>query len=100
MLELSAPQIEEIRAILAREVPGLEALAFGSRVQGGAKPHSDLDLALRGSEALPIARFGRIVEAFQESKLPFRVDLTDWNRCSPHFQNIIAGHCVQIWPQG
>jgi predicted nucleotidyltransferase len=98
MLDLSASQIEEIRAIFAQDFPDLEVFAFGSRIKGKAKPYSDLDLALRGSEALSIARFGRIVEAFQESKLPFRVDLVDWNRCSPAFRDLVAAQSVQILP--
>jgi uncharacterized protein len=98
MLDLSASQIEEIRAILARDAIDLDALVFGSRIKGRAKPHSDLDLALRGNGALPIARFGRIVEAFQESNLPFRVDLVDWCRCSPEFRRLIESESVRIFP--
>jgi uncharacterized protein len=98
MLDLSASQIEEIRVILVRDMPDLEIFAFGSRIAGRSKPYSDLDLALRGSEVLSIARFGRIVEAFQESKLPFRVDLVDWNRCSPGFRDLISAQSLQILP--
>lgn len=63
---------------------------FGSRVDGSPKPYSDLDLAFVAEKELNLAAIGRLKEAFEESDLPFRVDVLDWNSISEDFRKIIA----------
>lgn len=75
--------------LLAEQVPELEVWAFGSRVHGRPKQHSDLDLALVGQEPLDLDRLVRLSLAFEESDLPFRVDLVDWSTASPAFRACI-----------
>jgi type I restriction enzyme S subunit len=89
MLDLAPGQLEIVRDILAALAPECEALAFGSRVRGDAVPASDLDVALRGASRLGVARFAALREAFEESPLPFRVDLVDWHDASPEFRAVI-----------
>jgi len=38
---------------------------------------------------MSINSLGELSEAFQESDLPFRVDLIDWHRISPEFRKVI-----------
>ena len=90
MIEMSAAQLEEVKRILREHVPGCGVRAFGSRVTGRVKPWSDLDLAVIADQPLGFRRLGMLVEAFQESTLPFRVDVLDWHETSPSFQAIIA----------
>ena len=90
MIDVSPAQLEEIKQILEQHVPGCEVRAFGSRVTGQVKPWSDLDLAVIGEQSLGFRRLGRLVEAFQESTFPFRVDVLDWHETSPSFQTIIS----------
>ena len=90
MIEMTSTQLAEVERILREHVPECEVRAFGSRVTGRTKPWSDLDLALVGEGPLGFVRKGRIIEAFQESTLPFRVDVLDWHEVSPSFQAIIA----------
>ena len=89
MIDMKPEQLIEVRKILEEYVPGWEVRAFGSRVTGRTKPWSDLDLAILGPEPMGLRRRGRLVEAFQESNLPFRVDVLDWHDVSPSFQAII-----------
>jgi type I restriction enzyme S subunit len=77
MLDLRPTQLEIVRRILAGIVPDKTVWAFGSRVEGGAKDHSDLDLAIVSDTALSIDEIGRLREAFAESDIPFRVDIVD-----------------------
>ena len=70
-------------------MPDCEVRAFGSRITETTKPYSDLDLILVGRTALNADRFRHLKEAFEESDLPFRVDLLDWNRISPSFRTVI-----------
>lgn len=89
MIDVSPYQLEVIKVILKKHVPDCEVRAFGSRVTWTAKDYSDLDLAVVGNEKLPTKTIFSIKEAFQESDLPFRVDVLDWNAISKEFQKVI-----------
>lgn len=52
MIELEARHLEVVKKILSGCIPTIEVRAFGSRVAGGAKRYSDLDLVLMGSSPL------------------------------------------------
>ena len=54
MLSLSPEQLAEVRAILITHIPDRDVYAFGSRVEGNAGKHSDLDLAIDGPVALDL----------------------------------------------
>jgi uncharacterized protein len=77
MLDLSPRQIDILRAVLARHVPGREVRAFGSRVSGRAWRYSDLDLVVMGDEPLADLVRANLVADLEESELPFRVDLIE-----------------------
>ncbi|MBI2707983.1 MAG: nucleotidyltransferase domain-containing protein [Proteobacteria bacterium] len=68
--------------------------AFGSRVKGTHKQFSDLDLCFK--ESIPLNVQGHINEDFEESNLPFKVDVLDWNLITPKFQEIIKKDLVPI----
>ena len=89
MLDVSPEHAKMLRDILAREIPGVTVWAFGSRVAGTPKPHSDLDLALLAKGAVPWSRLARLEEELAESDLPFRVDIVDLARASEAFRKII-----------
>lgn len=67
--------------------------AFGSRTKGTHKK-SDLDLCF--IEPIPWNIRSHIDEDFEESDLPFTVDIVDWNLCSQDFKNQIKGDLVLI----
>lgn len=70
--------------------------AFGSRAKGNPKRFSDLDLCF--FENIPWNIRSHINEDFEESLLPFTVDLVDWNSCNEDFQNAIKPNLVRISP--
>jgi uncharacterized protein len=76
-LELASNQLELVREILQRHVPGLEVRAFGSRTASSARPASDLDLLIMSDEPLQPRIVGLLADAFAESDLPFKVDVVD-----------------------
>ena len=97
MAELISPEqkqfvIDTIRAVF----PDVEILAFGSRIMGGAKQYSDLDIALHAKADLPLAKLGDIKERFSESDLPFKVDLSDFALLTQEFQQIVRRTAV-VW---
>lgn len=89
-LAIEPEQLAEIRAILAEHLPkGVAAAAFGSRAGGNPKPWSDLDLVLEGPEPLSLRLLGTLTEAFDESALPWKVDIVDRHTVSEAFARII-----------
>ena len=93
MLDLAPEQLAEVRRILRLHVPGRTVRAFGSRVQGNAKPFSDLDLVIMGETALDFRQLAALKDAFAESNLPFRVDVVEWATTSEAFRRIME----QAW---
>ena len=89
MVNVLPGQLETIKRILAEYVGGFEVRAFGSRVDGSAKEHSDIDLAVVGQNKIKRRAKMLLREAFEESDLPFRVDIIDYNAASDEFRAII-----------
>lgn len=98
MIKATPAQLRIITGILAAYAPGVEARAFGSRVDGTPKDYSDLDLALVGSARLDAAVMEALKEAFEESDLPFRVDILDLNAISEEFSKIVLSKYEVLMP--
>ncbi len=89
MIDVPSQYLEIILKILRKNIPGLEVRAFGSRITGTIKDYSDLDLVIVDKEKLSDEIFYALKEDFEESDLPFRVDVLDWNRISDEFKKVI-----------
>lgn len=89
MINLESKHLETVKAILAQYVPDAEVRAFGSRVNGNAKSYSDLDLAIMSERKLGLMEMAGIESAFEESDLPIRVDVLDWQTISKTFKEVI-----------
>lgn len=75
---LTQVQMEVIRTILGTMGPELEkVVVFGSRAQGKHRMNSDLDLVLYGNLDEKVS--DRLWTLFQESPLPFSVDVKTYN---------------------
>lgn len=89
MIDVSPHDLETIKRILAARVPDFEARAFGSRYRWTAKEYSDLDLAIVGERPVSPKEMANLRADFEESDLPFRVDVLDWQSISPEFRRVI-----------
>ena len=96
MINLSHDLIKQAMVIIEQYAPNAAVWAFGSRVTGTAREHSDLDLVVIGEQKLPQKTYYQLQEAFQESELPIRVDILDWHRITPEFQQNIKKQYVVI----
>jgi len=95
MINITDSELKIILEKLEKYVPDCEVRAFGSRYKWTAKKYSDIDIAIVGKEKLDWKLIFDIKEEFQESELPFRVDVLDWNAITLEFQKIIeAGYEV------
>ena len=89
-IEIEPRHREIVAAILHRHVPRREVWVFGSRTTGQSRPYSDLDLAIGGDIPLSLAILAALSEDFENSLLPFKVDVVDWATAPDSFRQIIA----------
>ena len=94
-IDLSISQREEVAALLQRHLPNTEVWAYGSRAKFTAKPHSDLDMVAFASKEQSQA-LANLREAFEESCLPFRVDLFVWDEIPEAFHRNIEKERVVL----
>lgn len=75
---LTCAERDLLREILATACDRIERVAvFGSRASGKQRPNSDLDLVLYGSADEAVC--ARLQTLFQESRLPFSVDVKSYD---------------------
>ena len=93
-LQLNEEHRALVQALLERYLPGTEVWAYGSRANGAARPWSDLDLVAFAGPTQQNA-VAELRDAFEESDLPFRVDLFVWDEIPETFRkNIRKAHRV------
>lgn len=76
--------------------PGARVFVFGSRAHGGARPYSDLDLAIEWDHPLGLDRTAELADAFSESDLPYKVDILDLSTIESGFRARIAADLVPL----
>jgi predicted nucleotidyltransferase len=83
--------------ILAAHLPQRSAAwVFGSRATGRARRFSDLDLAIDAGRRLTLDEIARLVEAFTESGLPYKVDVVDWHGIDERFRRLILAERQEL----
>ena len=92
MMQMEQRHWEMVKAILVKYP--YTFFAFGSRVKGNPRRFSDLDICF--VEDIPWNIRAHIDEDFDESDLPYKVDVIDWNACDKNFQNLIKKDLVLI----
>ena len=93
-IDITAEQRRTVLALLNRHLPDTAAWACGSRVKAISRPASDLDLVVfaRSEQSAQVAE---LREAFEESNLPFPVDLFVWDEVPESFRkHIEAEHLL------
>lgn len=96
LLDIRPDHLKMVQDILQKQVPEREVWAFGSRAKWLAKEYSDLDLCIVGVAPLSFSTLGRLAEAFDESELPWKVDVVDWATTSESFRKIIERDKVVV----
>jgi predicted nucleotidyltransferase len=87
---------DQLLTILRTHLAGRKVWAFGSRATGQRlKRFSDLDLAIEGPE-LSLHESALLAEAFDESRLPFKVDVVQLAAITPEFRSRIEPEMVPI----
>ncbi|MBI2603273.1 MAG: nucleotidyltransferase domain-containing protein [Deltaproteobacteria bacterium] len=92
MILMEERHLQIVRNILSKYP--YKFYAFGSRVTGNAKKFSDLDLCYK--ESIPDNIVSHIEGEFEDSDLPFKIDLLSWERCLPEFRKTIDSQLTLI----
>lgn len=99
-VDIRADHLEMVRRVLQEHLQGGVAVwVFGSRACGAARRSSDLDLALEGSAKLDPKLLAALENAFEDSDLPYTVDLVDLNAIGGVFEQIVLEQRVPF-PSG
>ena len=96
-IDITAAQRKVILALLDKHLPNTTAWVYGSRANGTARPQSDLDMVVFTAPQQDDQVF-ELREAFEESDLPFRVDLFAWNAVPENFRKQITANHVPLKP--
>lgn len=98
-IDIKKEELEIIINILKKNTPANANIwAFGSRVSNNAKKFSDLDLAveLKSNQLLELGSLAKLESFFEESALPWKVDIVDYNGITENFRNLIDQNKIQI----
>ncbi len=95
-IDIEDAHADVIEHALKTHLPaGVRVYAFGSRVSWQAKHASDLDLAIDAGDIHRRA-INALEEEFNESDLPYKVDIVNINTISESFYNAISADLVEI----
>ena len=98
-IDITAEQRRTVLALLNQYLPGTTVWAYGSRVKRTSRPESDLDL-VAFARPEQSARVTDLLEAFEESNLPFRVDLFVWDQVPEGFRGRIKAEGTELTSAG
>ena len=87
-IDITAEQRKIVLALIERHLPNTTAWVYGSRAKWTARPQSDLDLVVFATPEQN-GQVRELREAFEESNLPFRVDLFVWDAVPAQFRKHI-----------
>ena len=87
-IDITAGQRKTVLSLLEKHLPNTAAWVYGSRAKWTARPQSDLDMVVFATPEQNSQVFD-LREAFEESNLPFRVDLFVWDDVPERFRKRI-----------
>ena len=95
-IDITTSQRKTILELLEKHLPNTTAWVYGSRVKWTSRPQSDLDLVVFSAPDQN-RKVSDLRKAFEDSNLPFRVDLFVWDEVPAQFQKLIkAEHVVLV----
>ena len=99
MFGLEDRHLAFVLSVLKRNISDVDAkfYVFGSRVKGTNKKYSDIDIAIDlNGKKLDTSILGKILIEFQDSTLPYEVDVVDLNSINENFRNLIKNDLVLL----
>ena len=96
-IDIRADHLRIVQDVLYRHLPaGVKVWVFGSRASWATKDSSDLDLAVEGDSEIGRGTLFALEAAFEDSDLPYAVDIVDLNRINERFRRIVRQQRVPL----
>lgn len=97
-IDLDFKYLEIIIQILHKQLPtNAKVYCFGSRTMNRAKPFSDIDILIDIGQPLSLALITSLNIDFDESLLPYKVDIADAHSISEEFHHAIQDQLILIF---
>ena len=98
-VDIRPDHLEIVQDILRERLPaGFQVWVFGSRAKWTSTDASDLDLAVAGPSRLDYRVMAGLEVAFEESNLPYSVDVVDLNAVNQEFKRIVEAQRIPLPP--
>lgn len=93
----AAQILDEVRQIACTTLQGCDAdlYLFGSWASGAQRRTSDIDIAVDPRRPLPDGALSTLRERFEESRIPYRVDVVDLSEADPTFRRAVIKRGIQ-----
>ena len=95
MIDLEEKYINFIKETINKHLQKCKIYLFGSRVKSKARKYSDIDIAL-DCESLDEKILLKIKNDFENSTLPYEVDVLDLNNISESFKEHIKNDLTEV----
>jgi predicted nucleotidyltransferase len=96
-IDIEQKHLKIIQSILKQHLSNnIKVWVFGSRAKKNAREFSDVDLVLEAKAPVPIQLLADLASDFEESDLPYKVDLIDWTSTSESFKEVISEQRVLL----
>lgn len=94
-IDLDGKYLDLIAQIFRNHMPSnTKVFFFGSRTTGRTKPYSDIDLLVDAGKPLSLEQLSILNTEFDESLLPYKVDIVDANTTTDSFRAAISNQLV------
>jgi len=95
---LTDKELKQVTGIVKKHInlKKYKAFIFGSRVIGNAQKYSDIDIGIKGHSPLPVITKFNLEDDFENSKLPYLVDVVDFFSVSKDFEKLAKSSMIQI----
>ena len=98
-IDLQSTYLKIVLQILQKHLPPKATVSlFGSRATGKAKKFSDIDLVVQAENPISNEILVTLANDFEESDLPYKVDIVDWTTIDKSFQERIKNDTILIFP--
>jgi len=97
MINLRPKHFEMLRKIFEEYCPKAEIWAYGSRVHGDSHEGSDLDMTVKSFND-PSKKLWELKELLEDSRIPFLMDISEFDKLPDYFQEEIKQNFVILFP--
>ena len=95
MIDLDIKYINFIKKDISKYLSNFEIYLFGSRAKGTARKYSDIDIAILSDELTSDIKI-KLEANFENSTLPYKIDIIDLKTISHEFKDLIKDSLIKI----